>query len=202
MKLLPKTQVFAATVLGLLALDQYTKWWVVQHIRPYKSIDDVVVIANWISIAHAKNKGAAFSALDDFEYRLHVFGFFTVVAVVVLIQGYRQLRADDRFQAAAMGLILSGAVGNAIDRALFGQVTDMVKVYAGVEPLKSWFIEQVGTNVWPIFNVADSCIVVGVSLFALGYLFEKDRPDEIAAASAGSSDPAGATAGESRPSLD
>lgn len=201
MQLAPKSQVFYVAILATLALDQLTKWWTVQNIRPYKAVDDVVVIANWFSIAHAKNKGAAFSALDDFEYRLHVFGFFTIVAVVVLVQGFRQLRADDRFQALAMGLILSGALGNAIDRALFGQVTDMFKVYAGSEPLKSWFISNVGTNVWPIFNVADSCIVVGVSMFALGYLFEKDRPEEIAAVQ-GKGDPAAAKAGETHPSLD
>lgn len=199
MKLAQKTQVFFAAVIGMLALDQLSKWWVVQNLRPYKAADEVSLIANLFSISHAKNKGAAFSALDDFEYRLHVFGLFTVIAVVVLVQGYRQLRDDDRFQAAAMGLILSGALGNAIDRALFGQVTDMFKVYAGSEPLKSWFIGKVGTNVWPIFNVADACIVVGVSLFALGYLFEKDRPEEIAAAGG---DPKNLSSAESRPSLE
>jgi lipoprotein signal peptidase len=79
-------------------------------------------------------------------------------------------------------MILAGAVGNGIDRARLGYVTDFVKVYAGEEPLRTWFIEsRAGTNVWPIFNVADSLLLVGVALFGLYWLLLRDgevQPDD------------------------
>jgi signal peptidase II len=205
--MLPKTRYFVGFASVMLVLDQLSKWWVQAHIRPYKAADEIVVIANFFSIAHAKNKGAAFSALADFEYRQQLFLVFCLVAVIVLVQGVRQLRPDDRFQATAMGMIFSGAIGNQIDRLRFQEVTDMIKMYAGFEPAKSWFLEHVHTNVWPIYNIADSCIVIGVSMFALGYLFEKDRPEATATDGQRPSTGASALAGppaepESRPSLD
>ncbi|GDX80633.1 lipoprotein signal peptidase [Deltaproteobacteria bacterium] len=178
----PKMLVFAPTAIVLLALDQATKWWVRGHIALR---GDLPVIPNFLSISHAKNKGAAFSALDDFEYRLWVFYAFTAVAVYVLVQGFRQLRSDDRLQAFAMGSILSGAVGNFIDRVTAGEVTDMIKVFAGSEPLRGWAIAHIGTNVYPIFNVADAAIVVGVGLFAVSYFLEKEPAPEGAAPAGG-----------------
>ena len=163
------------------------------NIRPYVGADEVSVIPNWVSISHAINKGAAFSALADFEYRLAVFFTFTAVAVVVIGVGYRMLAAEDRLVSAALGTLLAGALGNFIDRLWAGQVTDMIKVYAGSEPAKSWFISHFGSSVWPIFNIADSAIWVGVIGFLLAQLFIKDRPADAP--------PAGGPP-ESAPSLD
>ena len=189
----PKAKVFLITTSAVVALDQLTKYWVRANIRPYSAADEVSIIPNWLSISHAINKGAAFSALADFEYRLAVFFTFTAIAVVVIGVGYRMLAADDRLVSAALGTLLAGALGNFIDRAIFGQVTDMIKVYAGVEPAKSWFISHVGMSVWPIFNIADTAIWVGVIGFLLAHLFVKDHP-------AGGQADAGPL--ESAPSLD
>jgi lipoprotein signal peptidase len=49
-----------------------------------------------------------------------------------------------------------------------------VKAYGGVEPLRSWLVDRLGTNVWPIFNVADSLLLVGVAVFALYWLFQRE----------------------------
>ena len=172
----PKAVVFALSSTVMLVLDQASKAWVRANLSVH---DERPIIANFLSIAHAKNPGAAFSALADFKYRYIVFYAFTAIAVGVLIQGYRQLRDNDRFQGTAMGLILAGALGNFIDRVMSGEVTDMVKVYAGAEPYKSWAIQYspYHSNVYPIWNVADAAIVVGVGMFALSYLFEKDKPE-------------------------
>lgn len=184
----PKMLIFAASSTVLLILDQLTKWWVRGHIALR---GDLPIIPNFLSISHAKNKGAAFSALDDFEYRLWVFYAFTAVAVYVLVQGFRQLRPDDRLQSFAMGSILSGAIGNFIDRVTAGEVTDMIKVFAGSEPLRGWAIANIGTNVYPIFNVADAAIVLGVSLFAVSYFLEKEPAPEGAAPAGGAAPGAG-----------
>jgi len=168
----PKTVMFAATASIMLALDQLSKIWVRANLAEH---EERSIIPQFLSLAHAKNKGAAFSALDSFEYRYWVFYAFTAVAVVVIVQGLRQLKSTDRFQSAAMGFIFSGAIGNFIDRVMRGEVTDMVKVYAGMEPLKSWLRANGPghTNVYPIWNIADAAIVIGVGMFAISYWLEK-----------------------------
>lgn len=171
-----KLLVFLATFVFFLGADQGLKEWVLRNIPyPPRRGDELVIIPDFFSITHAKNPGAAFSMFDDFQGRMVVFGVFTVIAVVGLVWGYRQIREDDYLQASAIGLILSGALGNAIDRVRFQLVTDMIKTYAGFEPLKTWCIDAFGTNVWPIWNIADAAILVGVVLFALQYLFERDK---------------------------
>lgn len=171
----PKLSTLLVSFIALVGLDQATKEWTIAHIPyPARGSDEVVLIPNLLSLTHARNDGAAFSMMENFEYRMVVFAIFTVIALVGLVWGYRQLRDDDRLQAAAIGLILAGAVGNAIDRVRFQMVTDMVKMYAGFEPAKSWLIQHAGTYIWPIWNVADACILVGVVLFGLQYFFEKE----------------------------
>ena len=169
----PKARVFLITTSAVVALDQLTKYWVRANIRPYSSADEVVIIPNWLSISHAINKGAAFSALADFEYRLAVFFTFTAIAVVVIGVGYRMIAANDRLVSAALGTLLAGALGNFIDRLWAGQVTDMVKVYAGADPWRAWAREYLGgRTVYPIWNVADAAIFVGVGVFVILYLLE------------------------------
>lgn len=169
----PKLKVFLAVLISSLVLDQASKNWVLRHFEVGGG-PDIVLIPNWLEFVHAENKGAAWSTLSDSPYRLYVFGVFTIIAVVALVQMFRALEPGERFRAASTGLILSGALGNAIDRAWKGSVTDFIKVFAGAGDARAWCIEHFGTNVWPIWNVADACIVVGVALFALEHFFEKD----------------------------
>lgn len=169
----PKLKVLLAVLSSSLLLDQASKNWVLRHFE-VDGGPDIVLIPNWLEFVHAENKGAAWSTLSDSPYRLYVFGIFTIVAVVALIQMFRALEPGEKFRAASTGLILSGALGNAIDRAWKGSVTDFIKVFAGAGDARAWCIQHFGTNVWPIWNVADACIVVGVALFALEYFFQKD----------------------------
>ncbi len=170
----PKLKVLVGVLVGSLVLDQGSKWWVQQNLSP--DAGRVVVIPNWLELIHAENPGAAWSTLADSPYRLWVFGTFTLVAVIALIQMFRSLEPDERLRAASTGLILSGAIGNAIDRmSPKHTVTDFIKVFAGTGGARDWLIQNLGTNVWPIFNIADSAIVVGVILFGLEFLFQKDK---------------------------
>ncbi len=77
-----------------------------------------------------------------------------------------------------IGLLLSGAFGNAIDRIRLGHVTDFVKCYTDYPPLRDWLIERVGTAVYPIWNVADASLLVGVAIFLLHGLFFADAPED------------------------
>ena len=175
-----KNILFSAIVAISIGLDQLSKWLVIQYVS---FTDEIDVIPGFLSIVHAKNKGAAFSALSDFEHRMWVFAAFTVVAVGVLIHTLRELEEIDGLPTSAVALLLGGAVGNAIDRLLFQEVTVFVRMYTEYPALASWLVEKFGTNTWPIWNIADACIVVGVVMFLIQYLFfdgekEADVPDD------------------------
>lgn len=172
----PKLWFFWGTLVLAVVADQLTKWWVAANLVLYR--DEIEVIPGLLSIIHAENKGAAFSALEDFAWRIPLFIAFAVVATVIILDLWRRLHVADRFHAFTMALILAGAWGNAIDRALEGEVTDFVLVYTEHPPVKAWLIEHVGMYQWPAFNVADMALVVGVSLFVLGTLFLSDEPED------------------------
>ena len=179
------TFVTTAVIVTLtVALDQITKWYV--YTQLVENVDEIPVIPGFFSIVHAQNPGAAMGMLSTYEYRYVVFLVFTVIAVVVIVDMWRKLHPTDRFTAFILGLILSGAVGNGIDRVHKQTVTDFLRVYTEVPSLKMWLIETFGTNEWPSFNVADSALVVGVALFFVQYLFfegDKDESEEAAALS-------------------
>ena len=169
--------IFSLIVVIGVILDQWTKLWVVRNIPVYRG--EITIIPNWLSLVHVKNPGAAMGMLQTFEYRQHLFAVFTVIAFVIIIDLFRKLPKDDWFLSTTMGLILSGAIGNAIDRVRFQEVTDFVKVYTEVPWQKSWLINTFGTNEWPSFNVADSALMVGAFLFLIHYLFlEEDEANE------------------------
>lgn len=171
----PKALIFWSIFLGGVVLDQVTKIWVYTQLE-YR-VDEIQLIPGFLSIVHAQNPGAAFSILSDFEYRHYVFLGFTVVAGVIIADMYRKLPRTDRLLSAALGLILSGAVGNAIDRVHKQTVTDFVRVYTESPGLKAWLIDMFGTNEWPAFNVADSALLIGVVIFLLHSLFSDGGDD-------------------------
>lgn len=161
------------TVLGVV-LDQATKWWI-EHNLPVNT-GQIEVIPGFLSIVHAQNPGAAFGLFRDFEYRHFVFLGFAVIAVGVLVDLLRKLPTNDRFMSFTLGLILSGALGNAIDRVRQRVVTDFIRVYTESPGLKDWLIDTIGTNEYPSFNVADIALVVGVGLFVIHHLFFEQAP--------------------------
>lgn len=178
-----RNAVFGGTLVFGIALDQLTKAWVAANLEP--NVDQIEVIRGWFAIVHAHNTGAAFSTMEG---QLALFLTFTAVAIVVIFAMVRRLEVEARFVPFTLGMILSGAVGNGIDRLRQGYVTDFAKAYWGHEPLRTWFIERFQTNVWPIFNVADSMLLIGVGLFLAYYLMlqteetaDVDAPETTAA---------------------
>jgi signal peptidase II len=112
------------------------------------------VVGDWIQLTYIHNPGAAFGLFPGNRYVL--IGVSVVAAVVVLVVG---LAARTRLRTAVpLGLILGGAVGNLVDRIRLGEVVDFIRV--GIPP----------DNYWPVFNVADSAVTVGVLWLALGLL--------------------------------
>ncbi len=161
----PKARWFWPIFVGGVALDQLSKLWVRSNLE--HRVDELQIIPGWLSLVHAQNPGAAFGLLEDFEYRYYLFAMFTMVAVGVGLAMYRRLPEGERLLAASLGLILSGAVGNAVDRVIQRVVTDFVRVYSDWPPLRRRLLDTFHTNEWPAFNVADAALVVGVILFFL-----------------------------------
>lgn len=159
-------------MIGIL-LDQVTKYWIVHNIPEGRG--EMEMIPGFLSIVHRQNPGAAFGLFRDFEYRHYLFVLFTLIAAGVILDLFRRLPPTDRFMSATLGLILSGAVGNAIDRIHKQTVTDFLKVYTEVPAIERWLVNQFGTNEWPSFNVADSALVVGVGMYVVHQMFLEKR---------------------------
>lgn len=137
----------------LIVADLLTKLWIESAFRLG---DAVSVIPGFFSVVYIKNRGSAFGFLSQVPGNIVIYGFtvLAIVAIGFVIAMYRSLQPEDIFSRISFVLIGSGASGNLIDRFRSGSVTDFLLFYIG-----QWS--------WPAFNVADSCITVGV--FILGY---------------------------------
>lgn len=153
--------------LAILALDQAGKWMVLLALEPY----EVVALMPNVNLTLMFNEGAAFSFLAGAGGWQR--WFFVVLALIVsgvLVGWLLRLPVNERLNAAALSLIIGGAVGNLIDRALLGHVVDFIQVYLPAIPLVLF-------NPWPAFNIADSAITVGVALLLVATLrAEPSRP--------------------------
>lgn len=147
--------------LGLLALaivmilvDQWTKSIVRANLADFQ-VKEFLPFWNWTLVY---NEGAAFSFLANQGGWQKVFFGAIAVAVSVGIVYFILRKTYTTVSGLAFSLILSGALGNLIDRLQHGKVTDFI----------DWYV---GTHHWPAFNVADSCICVGVALLVIESLF-------------------------------
>jgi signal peptidase II len=155
----PKYLILLVVSAIVLVLDQATKLYIDRTMDLHTSIS---VVKNFFNITYLRNTGAAFSFLSNFSYRLPFFILISLVAVVVILFVFHRLRPDQRFTAVALAFILSGAVGNLIDRIRLGEVIDFLDAH--------WYNLH-----WPAFNVADSAICVGVALLAIDMILEERR---------------------------
>jgi signal peptidase II len=157
---------FARAVHLLLALlvvilDRWSKRLVAAHIGVYSHIQ---VIPGFFRITHTENTGAAFSLFAEspalWKTRLLI-GFSVVAAGIVATLLWKQVRPLT-ITGIALSLILGGAMGNLWDRATSGRVIDFLLVY-----YKQYQ--------WPVFNLADSAIVIGASVLVLEILFASSK---------------------------
>jgi signal peptidase II len=140
----------------IVTLDLWTKGIATESLTLYRPVE----LTSWLNMTLAHNYGAAFSFLSDAGgwQRWLFTGLASVVTVVLIVWMFR-LQAREKLTAAALGLIIGGAVGNLIDRIMNGYVVDFIDVY------------YQGYH-WPAFNVADSAITGGVILMLLDALLQ------------------------------
>ena len=165
---------FSIVFVFFLVLDQVSKIWVVNNIE-YRT-EEIEVISGLFSLVHTQNSGAAFGIMQG---QMLIFAVFTLIAIFVLGQMIHQLPAEDRFQSFGVGLLLSGVLGNGIDRMHKQSVTDFLHFYSDHPSVEPLLVSILGSNAWPSFNVADAAIVIGMIMFGFHYLFlEKDEDAE------------------------
>jgi signal peptidase II len=141
----------------IILLDQISKWLILQTLEPFQNIR----VLPGFDLTLQYNKGAAFSFLA------HASGwqrwFFITLAVmmsIVIFLWLNRLKDKDKVEGLGLALILGGALGNVIDRVVFGHVIDFILLY-----YKNWQ--------FPAFNIADSAICVGVVLLGFSLLTKK-----------------------------
>ena len=146
----------------IIALDQATKTWIVHDIMaPPRWIE----VTAFFNIVMVWNKGASlglFSTQSPWTQAV-LGGFAVVISIVLAVWMYR---ARSKWLAVALGLVIGGALGNAIDRAIYGAVADFLDFHA------------YGYH-WPSFNVADIAISIGVVMLLFDGLLEKRRDHSL-----------------------
>lgn len=151
-----------AITIPIIALDQATKMFVKAHMGLYESI---ALVRNFLDITYTQNPGAAFSMLAEappWVRESFLMLLSSVLSVVLLVLIVRADRVS--VNSIAFAMILGGACGNLIDRAIRGQVIDFVRAH----------YYQLN---YPIFNVADSAISIGVALIVLASIFGDADPE-------------------------
>ncbi len=146
---------YALITVSAVLLDIVTKYLVVRLLVPLKN--SVTVIPHVLSFTYVENRGAAWGMFADSRWIFMLLSAFLIVFLICFIK-FSKIR-HPLFTVAA-SLVLGGGIGNMIDRVFIGSVVDFIKAD---------FVD------FPVFNIADSCVVVGVVLMAVYIIFFDKR---------------------------
>ncbi|GAA0177246.1 signal peptidase II [Clostridium sediminicola] len=135
-------------IIGLL-LDRITKFWAINSL---KGNEGIVVIKNLFAFEYLENRGAAFGILQN---KLNFLAIITFIVLIGMIYYRLKYKPKTKIMKVSLALIISGAIGNLIDRIWIKYVVDFILVH-----YKEVYY-------FPTFNVADILVVVGTFLFAL-----------------------------------
>ncbi len=143
--------VFILVAFLVVAADQLTKLW----IRSFPE-GQLIFKAEFFQVVHIHNTGAAFGIFQDKSFALTIIGIagIGVILALVFLFSHRLTFLNSWLNKIVLGLVLGGTTGNLIDRIRLGSVTDFIDV-----------------GIWPLFNIADSAIVVGAVLFVYSLVF-------------------------------
>ncbi len=150
----------------VLLLDQVSKTFVMKHFQLNESFP---LVPNILYVTYIHNTGAAFGFLAEAKsaFRIPFFIAITLGAGLIVYSFQRFIPEEKKLSRFALGLVWGGAMGNFVDRLLYGKVVDFIDV--GHIPF------PFGLHFSYVFNVADSCITVGLTLLICNYLFGKNE---------------------------
>ncbi len=144
-----------AVVVGMLALDHLSKWLAIVYLKPepgqYVNLPKVDLIPGLFQLQYAENTGAAFSMFDG---NVGALAIVSILAASAMTWWWTRLPAGEKWGRLALSLVVAGAIGNLIDRVFRGYVVD-------------FFLAYFRDYRWPVFNVADTIICIGVGVLIL-----------------------------------
>ena len=144
-------------VLVTLGLDQWTKWAIERSISLNESVE---MIKHFFYLTYVQNTGAGFSMFAGAG--MGFFALLTIVALAAIL--YMFFKTEDSRYQICLSLVFSGAIGNFIDRMMLGYVRDFFCFYIFGYP-------------FPVFNVADICITIGIALILVS-MFIDDKKEQ------------------------
>lgn len=145
----------------VIMLDQLTKLLADRFLSMHSV---KTIVPGFFDLVLAYNTGAAFSFLSDAGgWQRWAFTALAIAVSVLLILWLKRLPPSEKLTAIALALILGGAIGNLIDRILYGHVIDFIH----------WFYKDFS---WPAFNLADSAITLGATLLIIHAIFFDNKP--------------------------
>ncbi|WP_338753927.1 signal peptidase II [Bacillus sp. FJAT-52991] len=146
--------------LFVILLDQWTKWLIVKSMSIGESVE---VIENFLYITSHRNTGAAWGMLEG---RLWFFYIITVIVVIGIVY-YMQTEAKNKpLMQVSLAFLLGGAIGNFIDRIFRKEVVDFINTY-------------IFSYDFPIFNIADAALTIGVVLLMIAMIIEDRKEKEL-----------------------
>jgi signal peptidase II len=156
-------KLFAFVGVLSIVLDQLTKWWA-RHELVHAGASSTVIHGYW-DWRLSYNTGSAFGMFagqNGSRIFLSVIGVAATIAILLIL---RRARDEQKWMTVALALVAGGAIGNVIDRVIYGKVTDFV-------------VWKIGKSEWPAFNIADCALVVGVAIMFLDVGREQKKAKE------------------------
>ncbi|CAI8798732.1 MULTISPECIES: lipoprotein signal peptidase LspA [Bacillus] len=151
--------IYYLIALFVITIDQVSKWLIVKNMELGTSIP---IIDNVLYITSHRNRGAAWGILEN---KMWFFYIITVVFVGFIVFYMKKYAKTDKLLGISLGLILGGAIGNFIDRVFRQEVVDFIHVY-------------IFSYNYPVFNIADSALCIGVVLIIIQTLLEGKKMKE------------------------
>jgi len=150
-----KSTLIAMVSTLVMVLDLVTKRAIIAKLAPYESIR----VLPFLNIVYVENKGAAFGMFANLGNNFFIAVSFIAIAAILFYMS----KIPKGLELFSISLIFGGAVGNLIDRVMIGKVTDFIDFYIG-----AWH--------WPAFNVADSALTIGITLFIIATIVQSKNP--------------------------
>jgi signal peptidase II len=138
---------FLIIIIGII-IDRLTKLWAINRLAPDR---DMVIIKDFFTFSYVENRGAAFGI---FQHRVNLLAVVTIVIIAGMIYYLIKNRQETLLFRISMAMIISGAIGNLIDRIQYKFVVDFILVHYK-------------TAHFPNFNIADVLVVIGTALLSI-----------------------------------
>jgi len=149
-----KIFLFSVVAVSFKEQDQWTKALAREYLRPRGPMNPKVVVQNFFDLRYAENPGVAFSMFQDLPGGRLLLTVLAIGAFAMVIAYLRRTPEGATRLHVALGLIGGGAIGNLVDRVIYGRVTDFI-------------VWKKGSLEWPAFNIADAALCIGVGLMLL-----------------------------------